>query len=150
MDLDDEELKATRKMNVAESEKECLHCGKGKPTYCEKCYQEIIARNISLQYTLDQTTETAEEKLIGLIAGLDKGNGSDKTTVGFIGKEELKEVYVNGKRYIEAEYITNKFKERKVRLKKGKRSYTNKIRLNELEIISRGLVDINKYNIGKE
>lgn len=27
----------------------CLHCGEGKPAYCEKCYQELIAANLKLQ-----------------------------------------------------------------------------------------------------
>ena len=27
----------------------CLHCGKGKPDYCEKCYQELIGQNAKLQ-----------------------------------------------------------------------------------------------------
>lgn len=27
----------------------CLHCGEGKPDYCEKCMQELITENIKLQ-----------------------------------------------------------------------------------------------------
>ena len=27
----------------------CLHCGKGKPAYCEDCYQELIGINAKLQ-----------------------------------------------------------------------------------------------------
>lgn len=30
-------------------EKECLHCGSGEPSYCEKCYQELIGINAKLQ-----------------------------------------------------------------------------------------------------
>lgn len=31
----------------------CLHCGKGKPDYCEKCYQELIGQNAVLQLKND-------------------------------------------------------------------------------------------------
>lgn len=27
----------------------CLHCGSGKPAYCEDCYQQLISENIKLQ-----------------------------------------------------------------------------------------------------
>ena len=27
----------------------CLHCGEGKPDYCEKCFQELIVKNLKLQ-----------------------------------------------------------------------------------------------------
>ncbi len=27
----------------------CLHCGEGKPLYCESCFQELIAKNLKLQ-----------------------------------------------------------------------------------------------------
>ena len=31
------------------NKKECLHCGKGYPDYCEKCYQDLISKNAKLQ-----------------------------------------------------------------------------------------------------
>lgn len=31
----------------------CLHCGKGQPKYCEKCYQELISQNAMLQQERD-------------------------------------------------------------------------------------------------
>lgn len=31
------------------NENTCLHCGNGKPAYCEKCYQELIGTNAKLQ-----------------------------------------------------------------------------------------------------
>lgn len=33
----------------------CLHCGKGKPAYCEDCYQELIGVNAKLQVKPDCT-----------------------------------------------------------------------------------------------
>lgn len=27
----------------------CLHCGDSKPSYCEECYQELVAENARLQ-----------------------------------------------------------------------------------------------------
>lgn len=33
----------------------CLHCGKGKPVYCEDCYQELISINAKLQAKPDCT-----------------------------------------------------------------------------------------------
>ena len=27
----------------------CLHCGEGEPSYCEKCYQDLIGENAKLQ-----------------------------------------------------------------------------------------------------
>lgn len=27
----------------------CLHCGVGKPYYCESCYQKLVAENLKLQ-----------------------------------------------------------------------------------------------------
>jgi hypothetical protein len=36
------------------NESNCLHCGEGKPNYCEKCYQELVAENIKLRTQLDK------------------------------------------------------------------------------------------------
>ena len=33
---------------------ECLHCGTGKPDYCEKCYQKLIFDNMKLQIQIDK------------------------------------------------------------------------------------------------
>lgn len=32
----------------------CLHCGKGIPYYCEKCYQNLIAENLRLQLKVNE------------------------------------------------------------------------------------------------
>ena len=32
----------------------CLHCGKGKPEYCEDCYQKLIAENLRLQEKINE------------------------------------------------------------------------------------------------
>ena len=31
------------------NENTCLHCGIGKPGYCEECYQDLIGENSRLQ-----------------------------------------------------------------------------------------------------
>ena len=49
MDLDDEELYATRKAKGLLKKEKCLHCGGNKAAYCEECYQELIAENVKLQ-----------------------------------------------------------------------------------------------------
>lgn len=33
----------------------CLHCGKGIPIYCEKCYQLLTCKNTSLQIQLNSS-----------------------------------------------------------------------------------------------
>lgn len=48
MDLDNDELEETRKLNGTKKNT-CLHCGTGEAAYCEKCYQELISRNMKLQ-----------------------------------------------------------------------------------------------------
>ena len=32
----------------------CLHCGEGEPSYCEKCYQDLIGENAKLQIELSK------------------------------------------------------------------------------------------------
>lgn len=32
----------------------CLHCGDGEPSYCEKCYQDLIGENAKLQRELSK------------------------------------------------------------------------------------------------
>ena len=32
----------------------CLHCGEGVPSYCEKCYQDLIGENAKLQRELSK------------------------------------------------------------------------------------------------
>ena len=34
-------------MNI--DKRECLHCGKNDASYCEECFQELIAENARLQ-----------------------------------------------------------------------------------------------------
>lgn len=29
--------------------KDCLHCGKGHADYCEKCFQDLISKNMQMQ-----------------------------------------------------------------------------------------------------
>ena len=36
-------------MEIEEENKKCLHCGGGKPNYCEKCYQKLIGENAKMQ-----------------------------------------------------------------------------------------------------
>ena len=46
-----EEIEREHRMINGElaNNKVCLHCGKNKAAYCEKCYQELIAENLKLQ-----------------------------------------------------------------------------------------------------
>lgn len=32
---------------------ECLHCGDDKAEYCEKCYQMLVAENLTLQIEIE-------------------------------------------------------------------------------------------------
>ena len=34
---------------LKENKKTCLHCDSGEPSYCENCYQELIAENMKLK-----------------------------------------------------------------------------------------------------
>ena len=38
----------------------CLHCGKGIPNYCEKCYQDLVAENLRLQTELKKLKQEYE------------------------------------------------------------------------------------------
>ena len=40
---------AINKIETLKENEECLHCGSEKASYCEKCYQELIAENLRLQ-----------------------------------------------------------------------------------------------------
>lgn len=53
MDLDNDELKETKRLNGT-LEDNCLHCGTGEVAYCEKCYQELISINMKLQCELNK------------------------------------------------------------------------------------------------
>jgi hypothetical protein len=34
---------------IEKNDKRCLHCGSNKPSYCEKCFQNLIGQNAKLQ-----------------------------------------------------------------------------------------------------
>lgn len=40
-------------LQINREKKECLHCGKGAASYCEKCYQDLISENARLQAEID-------------------------------------------------------------------------------------------------
>ena len=42
-------LKDLEKRYEIYADNTCLHCGEGKPAYCEKCFQELIARDLKRQ-----------------------------------------------------------------------------------------------------
>lgn len=48
-DVKGEAVKLYKRIDELEKEKTCLHCGVGEASYCEKCYQELIAENLKLQ-----------------------------------------------------------------------------------------------------
>lgn len=35
----------------------CLRCGTNKGNYCEQCYQDLIAENMSLQFRIKELEE---------------------------------------------------------------------------------------------
>ena len=43
----------------------CLHCGKGKPAYCEDCYQELIGMNAKLQVCTDKEWQHCRVEKMG-------------------------------------------------------------------------------------
>lgn len=45
----------------------CLHCGDGEPSYCEKCYQDLIRENARLQRE-NSILKEIEEPINELIA----------------------------------------------------------------------------------
>ena len=49
------EIKDKKKKETKEVLKDdtCLRCGKGKASYCESCFQELIAKNAALQLQKD-------------------------------------------------------------------------------------------------
>lgn len=51
--------------------KSCLHCEKGKPKYCEECYQELITKNARLQ-TANMEKSTENDTTQGIMK--EKGN----------------------------------------------------------------------------
>ena len=53
----------------------CLHCGEGKPNYCEKCYQELIAENIKLRTQLDKLC--TEMALLSVIKEVNNNESND-------------------------------------------------------------------------
>lgn len=54
------ELERLRK----ESEEKCLHCGTGKPAYCEECFQELITENLKLQSKIKEERRIISVPLI--------------------------------------------------------------------------------------
>lgn len=62
MDLDNDELKETKRLNGT-MEDSCLHCGNGEAAYCEKCYQELISLNMKLQYKINKLEKERTLKL---------------------------------------------------------------------------------------
>lgn len=36
-------------LQINRKKKECLHCGRGAASYCEKCFQELISENERLR-----------------------------------------------------------------------------------------------------
>ena len=40
----------------------CLHCNKNEVKYCEKCYQDLIAENIKLQWRIQELEKQLEYK----------------------------------------------------------------------------------------
>lgn len=51
-------------MEIEEENKKCLHCGGGKPNYCEECYQKLIGENARLQESIDLCKATGV-KIVG-------------------------------------------------------------------------------------
>ena len=44
----------------------CLHCGENKADYCEKCYQDLLSKNIKLQrevHTYQEAVKEIDEKI---------------------------------------------------------------------------------------
>lgn len=58
----------------------CLHCGEEEPSYCEKCYQDLIGENARLQYHLRKVMPTEEKlaRLNNIIEHYEKIKGSQK------------------------------------------------------------------------
>ena len=54
LDKNNAELKEAIETILNQEEEECLHCGKGKASYCENCYQELIGINAKLQNRLNE------------------------------------------------------------------------------------------------
>ena len=48
-------------MNNLIDENKCLHCGEGKPGYCEECHQKLIAENAELQKERDGIYEDYQD-----------------------------------------------------------------------------------------
>ena len=59
LDKNNAELKEAIETILNQEEEECLHCGKGKASYCENCYQELIGINAKLQTTINKYKENA-------------------------------------------------------------------------------------------
>ena len=59
LDKNNAELKEAIETILNQEEEECLHCGKGKASYCENCYQELIGINAKLQTTINKYKENS-------------------------------------------------------------------------------------------
>ena len=42
----------------------CLHCGVGKPYYCESCYQQLVAENLKLQTRIKELEKLNKGSII--------------------------------------------------------------------------------------
>lgn len=63
LDKNNAELKEAIETILNQEEEECLHCGKGKASYCENCYQELIGINAKLQNENKELKEIRDTKL---------------------------------------------------------------------------------------
>ena len=70
----------------------CLHCGEGEPSYCEKCYQDLIGENARLQYHLTKTipTEENEVRLYNIVEHFEKIKHSQSTVE--INEDDIKSI----------------------------------------------------------
>lgn len=70
----------------------CLHCGEGEPSYCEKCYQDLIGENARLQYHLRKVmpTEENEVRLQNIVEHFEKIKHSQSTVE--INEDDIKAI----------------------------------------------------------
>ena len=97
MDLDDEELYATRKAKGLLKKEKCLHCGGNKAAYCEECYQELIAENVKLQEENKELEEKIKKqkqltKLAQIITDESLKEALEEFEKDYIPKSKIKEI----------------------------------------------------------
>ena len=57
----------------------CLHCGEGEPSYCEKCYQDLIGENAKLQFKNNQNKKClCQNKKYTIRISVDEWNDEQK------------------------------------------------------------------------